>query len=68
MMNMIQKIIDDFGDGDIVNIQFIPFNEKQEKIEGPLKLGELNLVIGGRCTHIFLLNETKLTPWNVLCQ
>jgi hypothetical protein len=43
----IKKIVNDLGNRDIINIQFIPFNKEQEQVERALKLIQLDLV-----THI----------------
>jgi hypothetical protein len=34
-----QKVVDDFGDGNVVNVQFIPLNEKEQQVERAFKLG-----------------------------
>lgn len=44
LVNEVEKIVGDFGDGYIVNIQLIPFNEKQQQVEWSLKLIKLDLV------------------------
>jgi hypothetical protein len=43
-MDIIEKVIDDFGDGNIVNIQFVSFDEEQKQIEWSLKLREMYLI------------------------
>ena len=45
-MNKVEKVINDIRNGNIINIQFIPFNEKQQQVERPFKLRQLNLVRG----------------------
>ena len=41
---MVQEIIRYFSDGDIVNIQLISLNEKEQKIKRTFKLIEFELV------------------------
>jgi len=36
-MDIIQKIIGDFGNGNVVNIQFVPLDKKEHEIEGPFE-------------------------------
>ena len=43
-MNIIQEIVNDAGNRNIINIQFIPFNKKQEEIKRSLKLRKFDLV------------------------
>jgi len=43
-MNEIQKVFDQFVNRNIINIQFISFNKKQQKVERTFKLGQMNLV------------------------
>jgi hypothetical protein len=43
-MDIIHEIVDDTGDGDIINIQFIPFNKEKQEIKRSFKLGKFYLV------------------------
>ena len=43
-MDIIHKIIDDLGYRDIINIQLITFNKKQEQVKRTFKLRKLYLV------------------------
>ena len=43
-MDIVKKVIGNFRDRNIVNIQFIPFNKKQEEIKRSLKLRKFDLV------------------------
>jgi hypothetical protein len=38
-MDIIQKIIGDLGNGNVVNIQFVPLYEKEHEIEGAFEQG-----------------------------
>jgi hypothetical protein len=46
-MYVLQEIVDDTGDGYIVNVQLIPLYKKQQEVKRAFKLGKLYLV----CTH-----------------
>src|SRR5215217_5261289 len=41
-----QEIVDEFGNGNVVNIEFVTLNKKQEQVEGAFKLRQLYLVRG----------------------
>src|SRR5258708_3837992 len=43
MVEVIQKIAGDFRDRNIVDVEFVPFNEKEQQIERTFKKGEFNL-------------------------
>ena len=43
-MNIIKKIVRDLRNGNIIDIQFVPFYKKQQEIEWPFKLRKLYLV------------------------
>jgi hypothetical protein len=43
-MDVLKKVFDYSGDGDIVNIQLISFNKEQQQIEGTFKLRQFYLV------------------------
>jgi hypothetical protein len=45
-MDIREEVINDLGDGDIVNIQLIPLYEKQQQVKRALKLRQLYLVRG----------------------
>lgn len=45
-MYVFQEIVDDTGNGDIVNIEFIPFYKKKKEVKGSFKLWQLDLVRG----------------------
>ena len=50
MMNIVQEIIDDIGNGDIVNIQFVSFYKKKKQVKWAFKLGQFYLVYF--CIHL----------------
>ena len=41
-MNIIQEIIGDLGNGDVVNIQFVPLYKKEHEIEGAFEQGQFD--------------------------
>jgi hypothetical protein len=43
-MKEVQEILGDFRDGNIIDVQFVPFDEKKQQVEWSLKLWKLNLV------------------------
>jgi len=45
-MNMFQKIVGDFCDGNIIYVELVSFNKKEQEVEGAFKLFQFNLVIG----------------------
>jgi hypothetical protein len=47
-VNKGQKIVDDFSNGNIINVQFIPLNKKKQKIKRAFELRQFYLV---GCTH-----------------
>jgi hypothetical protein len=49
-MNESKKVIDDPGDGNIINIKFVPLNKKEQQVKRAFKLGQSYLV---GCTHRF---------------
>ena len=49
-MDIIHEILDDLVNGDIVDIQFIALDKKQQQVKGALELGKLYLI--GSRTHI----------------
>src|SRR5690606_1896888 len=51
MVHVSQEIFCDLGNGDVVDIQFIPFNEEEQQVKRTLKEGQLDL-------KIFLSNHT----------
>ena len=58
-MDVSKEIIDDPGNWDIVDIQFISFNKKKQKVERTLKLREFYLV---RIIHFNILTMKKVNP------
>src|SRR5690606_28653474 len=44
LVNVVEEIVRDARDRNIVNIQLIPFNEEEEKVERTLELRQLYLV------------------------
>ena len=44
-----KKIIRNFSNRNVVNIQFVPLNEKKQQIEGTFKLRYFNVI---SCVHI----------------
>jgi hypothetical protein len=38
-MNIIQEVFGDAGDGDVIDIQFVPFYKEQQQVERPFELG-----------------------------
>jgi hypothetical protein len=54
-----QKILYNAGDGYVVNIQLVPFNKKEQQVEGPFKLGKLYLVCRGIQKRLFTLLQNK---------
>ena len=52
-MDIGKEIIGDIGDRNIINIQFVPLDKKQQKVERAFELGQLYLVRVGQ--RIFLL-------------
>ena len=42
-MNIIEKIFGDFCNGDIINVQFVPFYKKQQQVERPFELRKFYL-------------------------
>ena len=48
-MNIIKEIFDDFGDGNIINIQLVSFYEKKQEVERAFERIDFNLIIG--CVH-----------------
>jgi len=43
-MDIAEEILDDPADGNIVDIQLVPFYKEKKKVEGTFKLGELDLI------------------------
>ena len=42
MLDVLQKVIRDPGDWNVVDIEFVPFNKKQQQIKGAFKLRQVN--------------------------
>jgi len=39
LVDIIQEVVDNIGDGNIINIQFIPLNKKEQEVKWAFKLG-----------------------------
>ena len=48
-MDKVEEVINDPGNRNIVNVQFITFNKKKQKIKRPFKLGQFYLVSTHGC-------------------
>jgi len=54
MPDVSEEIVRYFGDGNIVNIQFVPFDEKQKQVKRPLELGQLYGVCRGSGGQVWI--------------
>ena len=66
-LKIVQKIICDFGNGNIIYIKFITFNEEQKQVEWTFKQGQFDLEAQRKRNLNKMNSKTKYIIYGQLC-